>query len=111
MTIEQENEIDIISTYEEEGYVGLTISDHLEWDHSNEKLLTLQNKINTYLGFVKSGQIYVDYPGAKELKIKIELACKYPPSEEGKQFLTLLKPIIEKAGLYFDWRVHKSIQN
>ncbi|MFT5676131.1 MAG: hypothetical protein ACI808_002069 [Paraglaciecola sp.] len=111
MTIEQENEIDIISTYEEEGYVGLTISDHLDWDIANEKLLKLQNKINTYLGFVQSGQIYNDYPNAKRLKIKIELVCKYPPNEEGEKFLKLLQAMIEKAGFYFNWKLHGSINS
>ena len=111
MTIEKENEIDIISTYEDEGYVGLTISDNLEWDIANEKLLKLQSKINTYLAFVQSGQIYNDYPNAKRLKIRIELICKYPPNEEGEKFLKLLQAMIEKAGYYFNWRLHESIQS
>lgn len=36
----------------------LTISDHLLWGARNEHLVILQNKINVYLGFIESGEIY-----------------------------------------------------
>jgi len=42
MTIEQEDVIDIIATNEEQDYVSLVISGHLEWEDKNEKLITLQ---------------------------------------------------------------------
>ena len=62
MTIEQSDKIDIIGQNKKEGYIALTISDHLEWDSNNEKLLILQAKINSYLSFVESGQLLDEYP-------------------------------------------------
>ena len=105
MTIEQTEVIDLISKNTQKGYVSLIICDHLEWDEKNEKLLVLQDKINSYLNFAESGQIFEEYPSAIGNKINIELDCMYYPSEEGVKFLTLIKPVIEGAGLTFKWRV------
>ncbi|AKH21598.1 DUF6572 domain-containing protein [Sedimenticola thiotaurini] len=105
MTIEQENVIDIIANNEEKGYVSLVISDHLEWDEKNEKLLILQNKINAYITFAESGQIYEEYPSAKGLNVNIQLTCMHPPNEEGTKFLGLVQPVIEEAGFNFNWEV------
>ena len=105
MTIEQENVIDLISHNEEEGYVALTIVDHLEWDEENEKLLKLQDKINAYLSFVESGQIEKEYPLSKGKNIHIQLNCMHEPNEDGLRFLDLIDPIITGAGFKFEWEV------
>lgn len=105
MTIEQENVIDIIAVNEEKKYISLIISDHLEWDEENEKLLLLQNKINSYLAYIETGQIYEQYPDSKGLDFHIVLTCMYEPSSEGLKFLRLVTPIVEEAGFYFEWSV------
>ena len=105
MTIEQENTIDLIGTNEEKGYVSLIISDHLEWDEKNEKLLLLQNKINAYLSFIESGQLIEEYPNTEGLKVHIVLTCMHEPNNEGMKFINLVKPTIEDAGFYFSWSV------
>ena len=95
MTIEQEDVIDIIGVNEEEQYISLIISDHLEWDEKNEKLVMLQNKINSYLAYIESGQIYEQHPKSKELDVHIRLTCMHEPNAEGLKFLKLVTPIIE----------------
>ena len=72
MSIEDPNVIDFVSL-DQNGNVFLTISDHLEWDADNEHLLLLQEKINSYLSSIESGDIYKKYPKAKGLKIIINL--------------------------------------
>jgi len=106
MTIEQIDKIDLISLNEEEGYVALIISDHLEWGEKNEKLLTLQSKINSYLSFIESGQLIEEYPDAASQEVRIHLHCMHNPNEEGKKFIALICPIIEEAGFKFTWQVH-----
>ena len=105
MTIEQEDVIDIIGVNEEKKYISLIITDHLEWDEKNEKLLKLQNKINAYLAYIESGQIYEQHPDAKSLDVVIVLTCMYQPSAEGLKFLGMVAPIIEGAGFNFEWSV------
>ena len=94
MTIEQESVIDIIGVNEDEKYISLVISDHLEWDEKNEKLLTLQNKINSYLTYIESGQIYEHHPDSKNLDVHIVLTCMYKPNSEGLNFLELVTPCL-----------------
>lgn len=63
MSVEDKNKIDAIST-NNNNQVALTISDHLLWDDNNEHLIILQDKINSYLDFLESGQIDESYPSA-----------------------------------------------
>lgn len=111
MTIEQEKVVDFIGTKEELGKVALGISDHLEWDEKNEKLLLLQEKLNSYLAFIESGEILKKYPKAKGKKVLIELISKYPPSQEGLAFLERAKGVIEGAGFEFGWKVFENEQS
>jgi len=76
MSIEQSDKIDFISTTKS-GKVQLTISDHLEWNDEEMHLLILQKKINAYLNFIQSKQIFKDYPNAKNRKLKISVSMKY----------------------------------
>ena len=72
MSVEQIDKVDFISTTEK-GIIRLTISDYLEWDSKNEHLLILQNKINAYLNFIESGQIFEEYPSSANKKIEIDI--------------------------------------
>lgn len=76
------------------GNVVLTISDHLEWDVNNEHLLLLQDKINAYLSFIETGQLYEQYPNAKGRNVVIQLVLKYLPSEDGRKFIQTSKEIL-----------------
>jgi hypothetical protein len=105
MTIEQENVIDLIGLNEEENYISLIISDHLEWDDKNEKLLLLQGKVNSYLSYIESGQVYETHPESKDMDVQIVLTSMYEPNDEALKFFSLLSPIVEDAGFQFKWSV------
>lgn len=60
MSVEEKNKIDII-TSNKQGILVFTISDHLEWGSNNDHLVILQEKINSYLDFIESGQIAESY--------------------------------------------------
>lgn len=106
MSIEQRRVVDFIGTDKADGHVSLTISDHLPWLNDNEHLLILQNKINDYLAFLESGEIYDSYPKAHGREIEIRLICKYPPAGDGVRFLELASKTVRKAGFRFS--VHTS---
>lgn len=90
------------------GNVVLTISDDLMWDNIDEHLFALQNKINAYLSFIESGNIYQEYPNAKERNIVIEVIAKYEASNDAKLFLDKVKEILLSAGYQFGFRVLKN---
>ncbi|MBU6951605.1 DUF6572 domain-containing protein [Hahella sp. HN01] len=107
MTISQTIVVDAVSVDKDAGKVVLTISDHLEWE-DDEHLYLLQEKINSYLAFIESGEIYEKYPGAKGRGIVISLICKYNPSSIGVGFLSQVSEIILGAGFDFRYEVFDS---
>ncbi|WP_370590617.1 DUF6572 domain-containing protein, partial [Xylophilus sp. ASV27] len=56
MNVENTTIVDAVGTDKETDEVRLSIFDHLPWD--TEHLRLLQDKINVYLGFIESGEIY-----------------------------------------------------
>ncbi|WP_136805857.1 DUF6572 domain-containing protein [Desulfosediminicola flagellatus] len=107
MSIEQTEVIDFISAAKDEQYIDLTISDHLAWDDKNEKLLILQDKLNSYLEFIESGQLIEEYPASKGKKIRIDLRCKFEPNDEGKNFLSIVQPVVNDLGHELKWCLFK----
>jgi len=99
MTVEQIRVVDFISIETGSGNVKLTVSDHLEWEtDTNEHFLVLQEKLNTYLAFVESGEILESYPDAKDRDVVIEIVCKYQPNERALKFLSKAATVIGGAG-------------
>jgi hypothetical protein len=101
MSIEQRKVIDFVGTDKVDGHVTLTISDHLPWLPDNEHLLILQDKINDYLAFLQSGEIYDSYPKAHGQEIEIQVICQYPPTEDGFKFLKSASETVREAGFRF----------
>lgn len=100
MSVEDLRVVDFIGTDVNDSSVTLTISDHLEWGNGNH-LLLLQEKLNTYLSYIESGEIFDSHPEAYGEPIIISIVCKYHPDEEALHFLQLCKDNIEKAGFGF----------
>lgn len=101
VTVEQVSVIDAIGTNAATGAVHLTVSDHLEWNQ--EHFLTLQEKLNSYLAFVESGDINSVYPDAVGRKIVIDLVLKHRPNSEAASFLSKVSEIVENSGLSFSY--------
>jgi hypothetical protein len=99
MSIEDVDKIDLVAGERKTGDMILTISDHLDWDEKEgEHLIVLQKKLNTYLEFIESGQIYAKVPQAAGQKIVIHVMGKFPLSDEAKKFYRLAGKAIEDAG-------------
>ena len=100
MSIEQPNVVDAIGIDDPSGDVVLTITDHLEWgDDGKDHLLLLQEKINTYLRFVESGELLESYPAAEGRNAVISVVAKYPPNKDAKEFFDQAASIVSNAGI------------
>jgi len=100
VSVDQTNVVDFIGIDNATGDVVLTIADHLMWPESdNEHLLLLQEKLNTYLSFVESGELLETYPNAKGKAVLIDVVCKYPVSQQAQGFCNQAAQIIEGAGM------------
>ena len=104
MAIDNPNVVDAIGIDHRTGEAVLTISDHLEWDDSNQHLLILQEKINHYIGFIEAGELLESYPMAADRPIRVDIVCKNPPNQVGERFLFLANETFEKAGWTLSWR-------
>ncbi len=101
MSVEQRKVVDCVGIGRADGRAILTISDHLPWLPDNVHLLVLQNKINDYLAFIESGEIYESYPQARGREIEIQVMCKHPPSGDAARFLELAGETVRRAGFHF----------
>ena len=106
MSINQSDIIDLIST-NSQNQVLLTISDHHSWDEIWH-LRLLEDKINAYLRFIESGQVFTDYPKANGKEIIIRITMKYQPNKDADSFLKKAKEIISNAGFRLEWEILNS---
>lgn len=99
MSIIDTEVVDAIGTMPDTNLVVLSISDHLEWgDQTGQHLLLLQNKINTYLRFVESGEVFTAFPSAQGKKIAVRIYFKHEPDDLAKNFLEKIGNVLCGAG-------------
>ena len=106
MSVDQTNVVDAIGIDNVTGEVVLTISDHLEWTGcDNDHLFLLQEKLNTYLSFIESGEIFESYPAAKAASLLIDVVGKYPLNQAAELFYDRAASIIEGAAVRLRYRL------
>ena len=101
MSLDQPKVVDFCGVSREDGCCVLAIADDRKWNDW-EHLLALQAKLNNYLAFIESGEIYAARPEARGLAIEISIRCMFVP--EGKDdfsFLRLARTAIIGAGFRF----------
>ena len=100
MTVEQPNIIDVYAHDPDIGSVVLSITDHLNWEN-NQHLIVRQEKINKYLEFIESGEIWDSLKLPKDSTVKIELVCLHRPNDVGTEFIVRVTELLEGAGYEF----------
>jgi hypothetical protein len=106
MSVDQTDKVDFVWKDEEGGRVMLTITDHLAWKKKDEDehLALLQDKLNTYLYFFESGQLWKTKPEYKGLPVVSHVRAKYRLSKEAEKFYKAAEKGVAEAGasLEFD---------
>jgi hypothetical protein len=107
MSIVETNVVDIIAAPQSEpDSVLLVITDHLEWGdkaQQGEHLLLLQEKINTYIAFIESGELLESYPPSKGKKPKIRINGLYEPPEQGELFIDRVTEVLKGVGIGMEY--------
>ena len=101
MSVVETDSIDAIGVDNDMKRVFLSIIDSLAWDQENVHLFTLQEKINTYLYFVESGELIKALPDAAGFDIAIELILKHMPTDEAITFFDKTTQILLDKGIVF----------
>jgi hypothetical protein len=96
MSVEDKDKIDAISLSNDGKKVILTITYHLDW--TEDSLLKLQEKINTYLSFIESGEMLDAYLQSKDKFVAIEVVYNETLDESGLEFAEQATSVLENAG-------------
>jgi hypothetical protein len=101
MGIDHPKTVDFCGISQDQGCCVLVIADDRGWNDWAH-LLALQEKLNNYLAFIESGEIYTARPEARGLAIEISIRCRFAPEgEDDFSFLRLARNAIEGAGFRF----------
>jgi len=101
MSVVETDSIDAIGMEKEAKRVFLSIIDSLVWDDENVHLFTLQEKINTYLYFIESGELLKALPDAKGFDIAIEVILKHIPTDQAITFFDKTTQILLDKNIVF----------
>ncbi|RKQ88211.1 hypothetical protein C8N24_6252 [Solirubrobacter pauli] len=81
------------------GHAVLHIVQQDRWTGTDDQLLTLQAKVNTYLAFVLDGQMAADHPDLADLPWRIALDSRAgAPDTRTAQLLSLLADGVRAHG-------------
>jgi CRP-like cAMP-binding protein len=107
MSVEEAGCIDIICHDRAHEKIVLHITDHLGWDDENGHLLKLQDKLNAYLYFLKSGAVYEGHEELRGKKFVINVVFKNAPTSGALKFLEIVRPIVEQNGFELTHEIFK----
>lgn len=105
MSIQDTKTVDFVSLESEPNTALLVVSDHLDWANTLKHQLALQEKLNAYLSFIESRELYVRFPKANGKRVEIRVMFQHEPDTSGMNFLQKVKGAIEQAGFHFSYRV------
>ena len=81
------NVLDLITERDGVCYMYLVVDNELEGD----RLLALQERLNTYLSFILDGQLQRTYPALANLQKIVRINLQHAPSEFAGEFLDRIK--------------------
>jgi len=102
VTVEQHNTVDFVSFDRDKNPI-LTIADHMSWAAPKDHLWDLQEKLNAYLRFLESGEIFQKFPDAHGRQARIHIALLHAIPPENLWFFEKAESAVEKAGFRFSF--------
>src|SRR5256886_11196175 len=79
--------IDVIAQDPKTDEVVLVMNEPDEWNGSDEQLLALQERFNTYVSFLLDGEMATDHPHLAGKPARIEVRCVHMPDPRALEFL------------------------
>lgn len=99
--VENPGVVDLISRDDDTGEVVLTIVEERAWGSVRTQLPELQDKLNSYLGYVLDGFLVKEYPQYEEHPVRFELDCAAEPRAEEQGFMTAFRNYADTQGIRF----------
>ena len=82
--------IDVIAHDPKTGEVVLVMNEPGEWSGSDEQLLALQERFNTYVSFLLDGEMAEAHPELAAKPARIELRCVHMPDTRALELIGLI---------------------
>jgi hypothetical protein len=99
--VESRGVIDLVTYDPKSDEYALIMTEQREWDGSADRVLQLQDKINTYLSFALDGQMARHYPESVGKRIRLQLDCVSEPDADVARFIDLVREKLEPDGIRF----------
>ena len=106
MSVEEIDQIDIIGIDPISGEVILTVADQLDWSDEYAHLTTLQEKLNTYMAFIETGEMGEQYPQARGRHAVIVVVFQHAPPPVVKEFVKRASLAVRHLGAELRLRFH-----
>ncbi len=91
--------IDVIASDPKTGEVVLVMNEPDEWDGSDERLLSLQERFNAYVSFLLDGELTESHPELAGKPARIELRCAHIPDTRALELLGLIHDQLAFQGI------------
>lgn len=105
MSLDETNIIDFVSITNANDLVILTVADADDWNDEEVHLDRLQDKLNAYIDYFASEQIWKDYPEHQDATVRIDVYFKHKPTRYAVSFLKKCKKTIAQCGASFKYYV------
>lgn len=105
MSIQERDVVDAIGIEAKSGKVILTITDHLDWSNEHAHLLALQEKMNTYVRFIESGELERAYVKAAGRTPVIDIVTRLEIPKACIQFFDRARSLLDESGIELRTRV------
>lgn len=76
--IEKTDTIDGLAYEQDTSSLLLLLTDGMDWSDMNRHLLLLQDKLNTYIWYIDSGQYKEKYPNVKSVELRVSFLFEEP---------------------------------
>ena len=102
MTIEDEYGIDRITESLDGRTASLVMVEERQFTDSDEQIEQLVAKINTYVAYIQTGQLYSDFPQLAGRPLDVVLVClEEPEGQRYRELLNLAAGLFDKHGAHF----------
>jgi len=114
LTVVQTSIVDWMGIEKSTGHVSLTVVDDLDWSDEQSHLLLLQEKLNTYLAFIESGEVFerlVEEVGRRvpaTTPVNVTILAKFDLTPQSQAFLDHATENFGHAGVSLRHRVVKA---
>jgi hypothetical protein len=97
--------VDLIARDDASGAVVLSMIESRPWGSAPDQIRQIEEKFNSYLGYVKGGMLERQYPQYAGAPVVFRLECAEPPGSQESTFLGAVQSFAAEEDIRFDVEV------